>query len=161
MLNLRTATAEDASIIHGFVCDLADYEHARDRVELSVEDYAAYLREGNHFNAVIAETDGTPAGMAIWYTRFSTWVGDYMHLEDAYVDPEVRAQGIGTKLIRHLATTALDLGMKRMEWLVLDWNESAIRTYRNMGALILPEWQLCQMDEQALREFTASEPGTL
>lgn len=159
MLSIRPATVEDAPTIHGFVCDLADYEHARDQVRLTEQDYASYLHEGGHFNAVIAEIGEQAAGMAIWYNRFSTWVGDYMHLEDLYVDPNFRGRGVGSQLLRHLASTALDLGMTRMEWQVLDWNEPAIKTYRKMGAQILPQWQLCQMDEKSLRAFAQPITG--
>ena len=154
MLAIRPAIPEDAPIIHGFVRDLAEYEKASEQVQLTEEDYARFMTEGGHFNAVIAESNDTPVGMAIWYKRFSTWVGDYMHLEDLYVDPISRGNGIGTELLRNLAQTAVDLGFRRMEWQVLDWNKPAIATYKSMGALILPEWQLCQMDEDSLAKFT-------
>jgi len=150
MLDIRPATPEDAHTIHGFVSDLAEFERALDKVQLTTDDYHRYLQAGGHFDALIAEVDQQPAGMALWYKRFSTWVGDYAHLEDLYVRPEFRGQGIGTDLLKALGANTLELGMKRMEWQVLNWNEPAVRMYEGIGAAVLPDWRVCQMDESAL-----------
>ncbi len=153
MLNIRPAGVGDAEIIHGFVSDLANYEHAASQMLLTAEDYRRYLQNGNHFDAFVAEDDNQAAGMALYYKRFSTWVGPYIHLEDIYVDSKYRGHGIGTELMRKVAATATEAGMRRMEWQVLNWNESAVKTYRNIGATILPEWDLCQLNEASLHVF--------
>lgn len=135
--------------------DLAVFEKSADKVELRVEDYERYMQAGGHFKALIAEVDEAAVGMAIYYNRFSTWVGDYLHLEDLYVKPEYRGRGVAKQLITTLGDTALGCGMKRMEWLVLDWNKSAIRLYEHLGAAVLPDWRLCMADEDALVYMTA------
>lgn len=156
-MNLRNATPNDASIIHGFVNELAVFEKEPNGVQLSAEDYQRLMNEGGHFEAVIAEVDEIPAGMALWYPRFSTWVGPYIHLEDIYVNPDFRGEGVGSALLKHVAKTAVERGMKRMEWQVLDWNVKAQEVYKSMGAALLPEWVLCQMSEEALLNYVGRD----
>ncbi len=152
-MKIRQANPEDAAIIHGFVAELAEFERAADKLELTVKDYESYLKTGGHFNALIAEVDGKAVGMALWYKRFSTWVGDYVHMEDLYIQPEFRGQGIAKALVMKLAAHTLQLGMKRLRWEVLEWNEPAIKMYLKIGADISPDWRVCQMDMVALKKL--------
>ncbi len=152
-MTVRKATPADAEVIHSFTIDLAEYERSLDKVELTVENFESYIKKGGHFNALIAEIDGKAVGMALWYKRFSTWVGDYTHLEDLYIQPEFRGQGIAKALVTELAAETLRLGMKRLRWEVMAWNEPAVKMYQKIGADILPDWRVCQMDESALKKL--------
>lgn len=89
---------------------------------------------------MIAE-GGEPIGFALFFHNFSTWTGRRgLYLEDLYVTPAARGQGVGGALLRHLAGVALDRGCGRFEWAVLDWNADAIGFYRSIGAVGMDEW---------------------
>jgi GNAT superfamily N-acetyltransferase len=153
-MRVREADVGDAETIHGFVSQLAEFERSGDKLELSPEDYRRFLHEGGHFNALLAEDGGRAVGLALWYRRFSTWVGDYLFLEDLFVSPDYRRRGVARLLLTALGENALRLGMKRMEWMVLDWNGGAVTFYESVGAVMSPEWRLCTLDEAGLRGLT-------
>ena len=91
--------------------------------------------------AHVAEEEGRIVGMAIWFLNFSTWTGrNGIYLEDLYVRPEARGQGIGRALLAELAAVAHRSGYGRVDWAVLNWNEPALRLYRSLGAVPLDEW---------------------
>ena len=96
--------------------------------------------------AVVAEADGQVVAFALFFTNFSTFLAKPgLYLEDLYVQPAWRAQGIGKALLQHLAALAVARGYGRFEWCVLDWNENAIGFYRRMGASVLSDWRLCRL----------------
>jgi GNAT superfamily N-acetyltransferase len=102
-------------------------------------------------DCVIGEVDGHPAGFALYFFNYSTFLArPGLYLEDLYVRPEFRGQGLGRALLLHLARIARDRGCGRMEWAVLDWNTSAIEFYESLGARRLPEWQLCRLRAEDL-----------
>jgi len=101
--------------------------------------------------AVIAERDGAPVGMALFFHNFSTWTGwRGLYLEDLYVTPEARGLGVGAALLRHLAGIAVDRGCTRFEWAVLDWNQRAIDFYKAMGAEAMDDWTVNRVSGDAL-----------
>jgi GNAT superfamily N-acetyltransferase len=103
---------------------------------------------------VIAERDGVPLGMALFFHNFSTWTGwKGLYLEDLYVTPEARGSGVGGALLKHLAGIALDRGCTRFEWSVLDWNERAIAFYRSVGAVAMDEWTVNRVSGEALNRL--------
>ena len=104
--------------------------------------------------AVLAELDGTVAGMALYFYNFSTFLmKPGLYLEDLFVLPHYRRQGVGQALFRYLGQLAVAQGCGRFEWSVLDWNTPAIEFYQRMGADLKPEWQLCRLTGEALQAF--------
>ncbi|SOB86711.1 L-amino acid N-acyltransferase YncA [Sphingomonas guangdongensis] len=149
---IRPATPSDVPTIMRFVRELADYERAADKVvatEALLTD--ALFGPQPAAYAAIAERDGEPAGMALWFFNFSTWTGwRGLYLEDLYVTPEARGTGLGKALLRYLAGVALDSGCARFEWSVLDWNAPAIAFYDSVGAESMDEWTVRRVSGPAL-----------
>jgi GNAT superfamily N-acetyltransferase len=157
MLNIRSAVPSDVPTILRFIRELAEYEREPDAV-LATE--ADLLRDGfgsaRRFTAVIAELDGQSAGFALYFTSYSTWRGHHgIRLEDLYVTPSLRGQGIGKALLARLARIAVDEGCPRLEWDVLDWNEPAIAVYQRLGAKIMTEWRIMRLSDEALQSLAA------
>jgi len=142
MLNIRRATPADAPVIAGLVRELADYEKLLHEARGTPEDFRRELESPNPvIHVLIAEWQGAPAGFALYFFNFSTFVGrPGLYLEDLFVRPEQRAHGIGRALLRALARIAQERGCGRMEWAVLDWNEPALRFYESLGARQMKEW---------------------
>jgi GNAT superfamily N-acetyltransferase len=106
--------------------------------------------------ALLAEQNGEAVGYAIWFYNFSTFTGRHgLYVEDVYVAPAWRGQGVGRTIFRHLARRAVMAGCARMEWAVLTWNEDAIRFYRSLGARPKDEWQGQQLAGAALSALAA------
>jgi GNAT superfamily N-acetyltransferase len=151
-LKIRPATPVDVPQILAFIRELALYEREPDAV-LATE--ADLLRDGfgetKRFYCIIAEIDTSPAGFALYFYNYSTWRGHHgIRLEDLYVTPEKRGQGIGKALLRHLARIAVEQGCPRLEWDVLAWNTPAIAVYESIGAQILTEWRIMRLSGEAL-----------
>jgi GNAT superfamily N-acetyltransferase len=139
---IRPATTDDVGTLVELVQELAEYERSPGSVELVPEQlHAVLFGDSPTVFAHVAEEDGQIVGMAIWFLNFSTWTGrNGIYLEDLYVRPAARAQGIGRALIAELAAIAHRSGYGRVEWAVLNWNETALRFYRSLGAVPLDEW---------------------
>jgi GNAT superfamily N-acetyltransferase len=152
VIGVRPATAGDVATILGFVRDLATFEREPDAVEATEATLAeALFGPRPAAEAVIAETDGTVLGFALFFHNFSTWTGKRgVYLEDLYVTPEARGQGVGKALLRHIAELALTRGCARFEWSVLDWNADAIAFYRAIGAIGQDEWTVQRVSGDAL-----------
>lgn len=151
--DIRPATRGDAPLLAELIGELAVYE------KLGHEALAdAALLERHLFGerpaaeAVLAEAGGEPAGYALFFPTFSTFVGrPGIWLEDLFVRPQRRGAGIGRALLTHVARLAVARGCGRLEWSALDWNEPALAFYRGLGARRMPEWQLHRLDDAALR----------
>jgi GNAT superfamily N-acetyltransferase len=154
-LEIRSATPADVPILVDLIKALADYEKLAHEVTGSAEDLAAALfGDRPYAEALLAWVDGNPAGMALFFYNFSTFLmKPGIYLEDLFVYPDYRRQGIGRALLVHLGKLALERGCGRFEWSVLDWNTPAIEFYRSMGAEIKPEWQICRVTGEALSGF--------
>ena len=142
MLNIRPATPADAATIASLVRELADYEKLLDEARATPEDFRREL-ESPHpvIHVLIAEWHGEPAGFALYFFNFSTFVGRKgLYLEDLFVRPSHRQHGIGRALLRALARIASQSGCGRMEWAVLDWNEPALKFYKSLDARQMKEW---------------------
>ena len=110
--------------------------------------------------AVIAERDGEPAGFALFYTTFSTFLcRPGIWLEDVFVRPAHRRAGVGLALMRHLAGVAVERGCGRLEWSALDWNEPALRFYAGIGAEPLRDWVVHRLDGEGLRRLAVTGGG--
>jgi GNAT superfamily N-acetyltransferase len=142
MLNIRPATRADAPTIASLVRELADYEKLLDEAKATPEDFLRELDSPNPvIRVLIAEWNGQPAGFALYFFNFSTFVGrPGLYLEDLFVRPAQRQHGIGRALLRALARIAEERGCGRMEWAVLDWNEPALRFYKSLDARQMNEW---------------------
>ena len=155
MLNIRPATRADAPVIASLVRELADYEKLLDEAKATPEDFLRELESPNPvIHVLIAEWQGEPAGFALYFFNFSTFVGrPGLYLEDLFVRPAQRSHGIGRALLRALARIAKDRGCGRMEWAVLDWNEPAIGFYKKLGAKPMHEWTVFRVTGDALHEL--------
>ncbi|MFO0591931.1 MAG: GNAT family N-acetyltransferase [Polyangiaceae bacterium] len=142
MLKLRPARPEDVPLILAFIRELAAYEREPDAAVATEEDL---LRDGfgdrPRFQVILAEWDGAPAGFAFYFYTYSTWRGrPCLYLEDLFVRPAFRRNGIGLALLRELAKEAVRERCDRFVWQVLDWNTPAIAFYESLGAKPLREW---------------------
>jgi GNAT superfamily N-acetyltransferase len=153
MIEIRDAAPEDVPQIMVFVKELAEFEREADKVVATEALLHEAMFGGDRpaAEAVIAEIDGKPAGMALFFHNFSTWTGwRGLYLEDLYVTPEARGAGVGTALLKHLAGVAVDRGCTRFEWSVLDWNVAAQKFYQSLGAVPLDEWTVNRVSGDAL-----------
>lgn len=156
---IRTATPADVPQILAFIRALAAYERAPDAVVATEE---GLLRDGfgprPFWECLIAEHDGRPAGFALYFFNYSTWVGrPGIYLEDLFVMPEMRGLGIGKALLKRIAAVAVENGCERLQWAVLDWNTPAIDFYAAMGGEFLDEWRNVRVSGEPLRRLAALE----
>lgn len=158
MLNIRPATAADASTLLKFIMELAEFEKLAHEVKATENDIRRTLfEEDNGTEAIIAEVDGKPVGSAIFFKSYSTFLAKPgIYLEDLYVSPKSRSAGVGAALLKYLANLCLERNYGRLEWSVLDWNERAIQFYRKVGAIGMNEWTVQRLDEAGLRKFVES-----
>ena len=154
-LNIRQATPQDCPLVLGLIKELAAYEKMSAQVVACEKDIAvALFGETKYAECQIAEWSGVPVGFALYFFTFSTFVGKpALYLEDLYIQPSMRGQGIGKALLRELAKIALQRDCKRMDWAVLDWNQPAIEFYQSIGARAEGEWTTFRLDGNALLDF--------
>lgn len=155
---IRAARDGDAAVILGFVRELAEYEKLAHEAVAS-EDMIARALFGPrpYAEALIAERAGAAVGFALFFPTFSTFVGKPgLYLEDIYVQPTQRRHGVGHALLRELAKIALARDCGRLEWAVLDWNEPAIRFYRDkLGARAMADWTVQRLDRTGIAALAA------
>ncbi len=137
---IRKAIPGDEVAIMGLVQELAEYEKEPDAVINTPEKLAVDLFEDKVCHCFVLEIDGVVCGMALYYISYSTWRGRCLYLEDLYIQPDYRRAGLGQDLFNKLLEEAKELGVKRMDWQVLEWNEPAIEFYKKIGADLDPEW---------------------
>ncbi len=152
---LRPATPADLPALVGLIGELADYEKLSHLVEVTPESLHPHLFGPRPAaEAVVGVVDGRVVGFALFFTNFSTFLGKPgLYLEDLYVQPAQRGTGLGKALLQHLGRLAVQRGCGRLEWSVLEWNESAIQFYERMGATVMPDWRICRVTGEALAEF--------
>lgn len=155
---IRKAAIEDASLVLGFIKELARYERAEEEVIATVEDIENNLfSKSTTTEALICTSDKTPIGIAIYFLNFSTWLGkNGLYLEDLYVSPKHRGSGAGKRLLKHLAELAVENNYGRFEWSVLDRNEPAIKFYESIGAKAQSEWMGYRLEGKSLLDFAES-----
>lgn len=156
-ITIRATTAADVPQILAFIRGLAEYEKLLHEVEATEAKLRATLFPADGKPAaecVIAHSDGTPAGFALFFTTYSTFLAKPgIWLEDLFVTPELRGRGIGKALVLHLARLANTRGCGRLEWSVLDWNKPAIDFYEALGAKRMTQWQICRLTGAALAQY--------
>ncbi|MEZ5841137.1 MAG: GNAT family N-acetyltransferase [Hyphomicrobiales bacterium] len=151
-VTIRPARPGDEATILGFIRDLAEYEKLSHMVEATAGGLAAALfAAAPRVFCDIAELDGAPAGFALWFYNFSTFLGrNGLYLEDLYVRPEARRRGVGEALLSGLAARCKAENLGRLEWSVLDWNTPAIDFYKSIGAVAMDEWTVFRVTGDAL-----------
>ena len=139
------------------ISELAIFEKEPDAVEISTADLIAKgFGETPEFECFVAEVDQNVVGIALVYTRFSTWKGTVLHLEDLIVSERMRGHGIGSALLDQVILHAVDKGVKRVCWEVIDWNTPAIDFYKRKGANVMRDWNLVQLDEQGIQNYISN-----
>lgn len=156
-VTLRFATREDVGLILALIRELAEYEREPDAVIADEATLAGQLfGERPGAEVVIAQVEGQPAGFALFFHNFSTWLGRRgLYLEDLFVRPPYRGLGVGKRLMAYLARLAVERGCGRFEWSVLDWNAPAIEFYRRLGAVAMDGWTVHRLTGDALRTLAA------
>jgi len=157
---IRAAAPADVPLILTLIRELAEYEKLADQVSATEADLkTALFGARTHAECVIAELGGKPAGFALFFHNFSTFLAKPgIYLEDLYVKPELRGKGVGRALLAHLASLALRRGCGRFEWAVLDWNEPAIGFYKSLGAKMMEDWKINRLTGKALEKLAAEAP---
>ena len=151
---IRPARPDEAGLVLEFIKKLAVYEKCAADVVADEATIHHSLFVERAAEVVFGEEDGVVVGFALFFHNFSTFVGRKgMYLEDLFVLPEKRGLGYGKALLKYVAGVAVERGCGRMEWICLDWNESALSVYRSIGARPLSDWTVQRLDETALRQF--------
>jgi GNAT superfamily N-acetyltransferase len=156
-IGIKPASEEDVPLILSFVRELAGYERLLHEVS-ATEDLLRFHRFGERRGAevVIGQHADEPAGFALFFHNFSTFLGrPGIYLEDLYVRSKFRGNGIGRAMLVYLARLAKERDCGRLEWSVLDWNEPAIRLYRGIGAVSMDDWTVYRVAGEELDELAA------
>ena len=156
---LRDATPADVPLVLRFVRALAEYERLGHEAVATEADFRRLLfGEPPRAWAMIAEWEGAPVGLALWYYSVSTFLGrPSLYVEDVFVEPAYRNRGLGRAIFVELARRALAEGCGRMEWSVLDWNAPSIAFYRSIGARPKQGWTLQRLGGEALAALAAGQ----
>jgi GNAT superfamily N-acetyltransferase len=157
-VRIERATERDIPIILQMIRDLAEYERMSDEVVATPEGIRESLFGPRpEAEVIIASADGRPAGFALFFHNYSTFLGRRgLYLEDLFVKPAFRGRGIGKRLLAELARIAVDRGCGRFEWTVLDWNEPAIGFYKSLGAQSMDAWKIMRVTGDALTRLAES-----
>jgi GNAT superfamily N-acetyltransferase len=152
-LRIRAGERADVPLIAELIRGLAEYERLADEVSMTEDKVERTLfGERRYAETLIAEDDGRPVGFALFFHNYSTFLAQPgIYLEDLFVRPEHRGSGVGRALLEALARTAVERDCGRMEWAVLDWNESAIGFYERLGARPNSDWTVYRLTGEALR----------
>ncbi|RZN83665.1 MAG: GNAT family N-acetyltransferase [Winogradskyella sp.] len=154
MYQPRLATKEDMPRVYELIKELAIFEKEPDAVEVTVEQLVqdGYGKQPK-FVCFVVEVNNKVEGLALIYTRYSTWKGEVIHLEDLIVSQALRGKGLGTVLLDEVVKHGKQKDVKRISWEVLDWNESAIKFYEKKGANVMRDWDVVQMDSKAIDNY--------
>lgn len=152
--SIREAHPKDMVHVLRLIKELAEFENEPDAVEVNADDLIDHgFGDQKSYHCFVAEHNHTIVGMALVYPRFSTWKGRVIHLEDLIVTEKMRGSGLGSALLNEVVKYAHELGVKRLSWEVLDWNEPAIRFYEAKGAHVMRDWDVVQLDEKGIQKY--------
>ncbi|MFZ0762060.1 MAG: GNAT family N-acetyltransferase [Candidatus Sulfotelmatobacter sp.] len=154
MLLIRPATVNDVALLRTLIRELAEFEHELERVRIKESDLERDgFGENAKFRALIVDCDGRPAGYALFFGHYSTWVGCGLFLEDLFVREQFRGRGIGKALLASVARVAVQETCYGVHWEVLEWNEKAIELYKSQGAEFYDRWRPVLLKGDALRQL--------
>ena len=158
----RNATKSDVPAILDLIQELATFEREPNAVAVTE---AELIRDGFGetpvFECFVATIESKVVGMALYYPCYSTWKGKSWHLEDLIVMEPHRGKGIGFALLKKFISFAYKTGVRRIQWVVLDWNTPAINFYEKQGATTLSDWNITQMTEVAMQKFIAEQDARI
>ena len=158
MIQVREAVKEDFPRVLELINELAIFEKEPDAVEVTVEELEQNgLGNDPLFKCVVGLYNNRIEGISLCYPRFSTWKGKTIHLEDLIVTEKMRGKGLGKALYDSVLQYAYDQKVRRVEWVVLDWNSNAIKFYENTGATMIKDWYLVQMDQESLKNYITTQ----
>lgn len=151
---IRQSVKEDMQQVLKLIKQLAVFEKEPEAVEVTLNDLERDgFGENPSFKCFVAEVSNKVVGIALVYNRYSTWKGKVLHLEDLIVDETMRGKGVGTLLLDAVVKHGSNLGVKRISWEVLDWNQPAITFYEQKGANVMRDWDVVQLDEQGIKTY--------
>lgn len=152
--SIRLATKTDMKSVHELIVELAIFEKEPDAVEVTVQDLEndGYGKQPK-FICFVAEANTKIVGAALVYKRYSTWKGQVLHLEDLIVKKRMRGSGLGTALLDEVVKYGNKIGVKRISWEVLDWNEPAITFYEKKGADVKRDWDVVHLNENGIKNY--------
>ncbi|MDB2606732.1 GNAT family N-acetyltransferase [Zobellia sp.] len=151
---IREAQGVDMPQVLALIKELAVFEKESNAVDVTVDDLIkAGFGEKKLFHCFVGEINNEIIGMALVYPRYSTWKGPVIHLEDLIVSEKMRGSGLGKALLKEVVQYGNNLGVKRISWEVLDWNEPAITFYEKNGARVMRDWDVVQLDEKGIQAF--------
>ncbi len=152
---IRFAQESDVKVILQFIIALGAYEKLSNEVVATEEKLLESLFHRHMAEVIIGEFEGNAVGFALFFHNYSTFLGQAgIYLEDLFVKPEMRGKGFGKSMLRYLAKIAVDRGCGRLEWACLDWNEPAIRFYRNLGATAMEDWTVYRLSGDTLQKLS-------
>lgn len=164
-VEIRAVRPDDVESLQNMIEELAEYEREPDAVVGNAQDLRRALFDGSQtpsgapalFGHVV-EVDGQIAGMALWFLNYSTWRGQHgIYLEDLYVRPQFRGQGLGSRLLAALAEICVERGYPRLDWMVLNWNGPALDFYRGLEAIPMDDWTVYRLTDDALQALAAEQ----
>jgi GNAT superfamily N-acetyltransferase len=154
MFFIRPATIDDVSLLRCMIRELAEFEGELESCVIEEADLARDgFGENPQYRALVAECDHQPAGYALYFNCYSTWVGPEIFLEDLYVRPQFRGRGIGMSLLASVARIALEENRRALRWEVLNWNKNAIDLYEALGAEFCDQWRPVLLYGERLRQL--------
>jgi len=151
---LRSANKRDTELIMNFIRELAEYEHLTHMLEVDAINLQKHIFKEKIVEVIIAEYDSKPAGFALFFNNFSSFLGKPgIYIEDLFVKPEYRGKGLGKHLLSYLAKLVQERNYGRLEWACLDWNEPSIKFYKSQGARPMDEWTVYRVSGENLAKL--------
>ena len=150
-ITFRYAQEKDTALILQFIRELADYEQLLDQVVATEELLHEWIFQKQKAEVIFAMEGDVEVGFALFFRNFSTFLGSCgLYLEDLFILPEYRGNGIGKAMMQHLAKIAVEEGLTRFEWCCLDWNAPSIAFYKSLGAVPMDEWTTYRLQGETL-----------
>jgi GNAT superfamily N-acetyltransferase len=154
-LTIRTASKNDAPLIVAFIKKLAKYEKLQDNLKVNKLKIEKTIFARKEAEVLIADYNKKSVGFALFYKTYSTFLGQAnMHLEDIFVDEEMRNQGIGKEIFKVLSKIAIKRNYQRFEWTCLKWNTPSLEFYKKLGAKTLDDWLVHRLGPDEMKKLT-------